>query len=171
MSNQDNGGLAFPVVGTHEAVIETGMSIRDYMAAKAMQGMLAAAENYQTKELAEHAYQVADAMLAERGAAMSKQPAALVNFLAGWEDENGAMGAILPWEWEAIRDQFTAACVIQSPRMLRNELRRLHAANAELAEVLSDLLAEGEFADYPGTRQADAVKAARAALSKHKEQQ
>jgi hypothetical protein len=32
------------------------------------------------------------------------------------------------------------------------------------------LLAEGEFTDYPGTRQADAVKAARAALSKHKEQ-
>jgi hypothetical protein len=50
------------------------------------------------------------------------------------------------------------------------ELRRLHAANAELADVLSDLLAEGEFADYPGTCQADAVKAARAALSKHKEQ-
>jgi hypothetical protein len=102
---------------------------------------------------------------------MSKQPEALVNLLAGWEDENGAMGAILPCEWEAIRDQFTAACVIQSPRMLRNEWRRMHAANAELAEVLSDLLAEGEFTDYHGTRQADAVKAARAAISKHKEQQ
>jgi hypothetical protein len=50
------------------------------------------------------------------------------------------------------------------------ELRRLHAANAELVDVLSDLLDEGEFTDYPGTRQADAVKAARAALSKHKEQ-
>jgi hypothetical protein len=49
------------------------------------------------------------------------------------------------------------------------ELRRLHAANAELVEELSDLLDEGEFADYPGTRQANAVKAARAALSKHKE--
>ena len=49
------------------------------------------------------------------------------------------------------------------------ELRRLHAENAELVEALSDLLAEGEFTDYPGTRQADAVKAARAALSKHKE--
>jgi hypothetical protein len=32
-----------------------------------MQGMLAAAENYQTTELAEHAYQVADAMLKARG--------------------------------------------------------------------------------------------------------
>jgi hypothetical protein len=35
MRNQDNGGLAFPVVGTHEAVIVTGMTLRDYFATHA----------------------------------------------------------------------------------------------------------------------------------------
>jgi hypothetical protein len=40
-----------------------GMTLRDYFAAKAMQGMLAASENYQTPELAKYAYDVADAML------------------------------------------------------------------------------------------------------------
>ena len=101
---------------------------------------------------------------------MSKQPEALVNFLAGWEDENGAMGAILPCEWEAIRDQFTAACVIQSPRMLRNELRRLHAANAELASMLAGILKaernpSGDIVIYGWQEEV-----IRAALSKHKEQ-
>jgi hypothetical protein len=97
---------------------------------------------------------------------MSKQPEALVNFLAGWEDKNGAMGAILPCEWEAIRDQFTAACVIQSPRILRNELRRLHAANAELTEALSDCVS-WLHDSTPGYIEDQA----RAALSKHKGQQ
>ncbi|MFN8776148.1 MAG: hypothetical protein ACK5XV_05205 [Flavobacteriales bacterium] len=40
-----------------------GMTLRDYFAAMAMQGMLAASENYQTHELAQYAYDVADAML------------------------------------------------------------------------------------------------------------
>jgi uncharacterized protein YPO0396 len=95
---------------------------------------------------------------------MSKQPEALR--LAEWlqaavqmhpqisEDEPGGYCA----EVDQVIDEAAA------------ELRRLHAANAELVEVLSDLLAEGEFTDYPGTRQADAVNTARAALSKHKEQ-
>jgi hypothetical protein len=67
MSTINDGGPAFPhsIEDTYEPST-TGLSIRDYMAAKAMQGMLAAAENYQTTELAEHAYQVADAMLKER---------------------------------------------------------------------------------------------------------
>lgn len=43
-----------------------GLTLRDYFAAQAMQGMLAASENYPTPELANYAYQVADAMLAER---------------------------------------------------------------------------------------------------------
>lgn len=109
---------------------------------------------------------------------MSNQPAALVNFLAGWEDENGAMGAILPCEWEAIRDQFTAACVIQSPRMLRNEWRRLHAANAELSEALEHIngFVTGERVPRWDTREhvyasREAIaNACGAALSKHKEQ-
>lgn len=46
------------------AAVPAGYSLRDYFAAKAMQGMLAAAEPYNTGELARYAYEVADAMLA-----------------------------------------------------------------------------------------------------------
>ena len=42
------------------------MTMRDYFAAKAMQGMLAASENYANDELANFAYLVADAMLKAR---------------------------------------------------------------------------------------------------------
>ena len=42
------------------------MTLRDYFAAKAMQGMLAASENYANDELAEFAYLVADSMLKAR---------------------------------------------------------------------------------------------------------
>ena len=44
------------------AAVPAGYSLRDYFAAKAMQGMLAAAEPYSTGELARYAYEVADAM-------------------------------------------------------------------------------------------------------------
>ena len=47
---------------------QDGMTLRDYFAAKAMQGMLAASENYQTHEMAMYAYDVADVMLAVREA-------------------------------------------------------------------------------------------------------
>ena len=40
--------------------------LRDYFAAKAMQGMLAAPENYATTELVSYAYEVAEAMLKAR---------------------------------------------------------------------------------------------------------
>lgn len=43
---------------------------------------------------------------------------------------------------------------------------RLVAAAPELLEALRNLLAEGEFADYPNTRQWHAVQAARAAITK-----
>lgn len=78
----NNGGPAFPsqhtiadgafnphtgtVAKGNQVYIELGASLRDYFAAQAMQGMLAASENYPTPELANYAYQVADAMLAER---------------------------------------------------------------------------------------------------------
>ena len=45
---------------------EKGMTLRDYFAAKAMQGMLTASENYTNDELAGFAYIVADAMLKAR---------------------------------------------------------------------------------------------------------
>lgn len=71
MDQVKDGGPAFPRVveqsnGYMQAV--EGMTLRDYFAAKAMQGMLAAAENYQTEELTALAYDVADAMLKAREA-------------------------------------------------------------------------------------------------------
>lgn len=52
---------AFP---THR---EEGMDLRDYFAAKAMQGMMAdhTRDNY-PEEIAEHAYRIADAMMKAR---------------------------------------------------------------------------------------------------------
>lgn len=52
---------AFP---THR---EEGMDLRDYFAAKAMQGMMAdhTRDNY-PEEIAEHAYGIADAMMKAR---------------------------------------------------------------------------------------------------------
>ena len=52
---------AFP---THR---EEGMDLRDYFAAKAMQGMMAdhTRDNY-PEEIAEHAYKIADAMMKAR---------------------------------------------------------------------------------------------------------
>ena len=44
------------------------MTLRDYFAAKAMQGMLAAGEGVPSEKLAKWAYDVADAMLAAREA-------------------------------------------------------------------------------------------------------
>ena len=65
MSDKTGGG-AFPRnVDGHYFM---GMTLRDYFAAKAMQGMLAASENYSTSELALYAYDVADAMLKQREA-------------------------------------------------------------------------------------------------------
>ena len=65
----NTGGPAFPIKGPVMSSDEQGMTMRDYFAAKAMQGMLAAAENYQTPDLAMYAYQVADAMIKAREAA------------------------------------------------------------------------------------------------------
>jgi len=69
---KDNGGPAFPFVleasGANQ-YYEPGMSLRDYFAAKAMQSLLSAFLGDQIKENANiesTAYQIADAMLAER---------------------------------------------------------------------------------------------------------
>jgi len=45
---------------------ETGMSLRDYFAAKAMQGLLASDVNASLKVFANQAYAVADAMMEAR---------------------------------------------------------------------------------------------------------
>ncbi len=55
----NNGGPAFPTGTAYQ-----GMSLRDYFAAKAMQGILF--EGLDPAETAQHAYEMADAMLKER---------------------------------------------------------------------------------------------------------
>lgn len=62
--SKNNGGPAFPGERGH------GLTIRDYFAAKAMQGALAGCatrgEVVDYKELAGLSYDIADAMIAER---------------------------------------------------------------------------------------------------------
>ncbi len=41
MSNKDDGGSAFLVVDNSRMLFSSGMSLRDYLAAKAMQGIMA----------------------------------------------------------------------------------------------------------------------------------
>lgn len=62
MNKETTGGPAFPVAGYQ------GMTLRDYFAAKAMEGFLAAPDTgWLEEEIAEQAYKMADAMLKERG--------------------------------------------------------------------------------------------------------
>ena len=72
----DTGGPAFPVPGLHENSDYDGMTLRNYFAAKAMQGLIAHEER--AKQLGSHnlgdfdvrvavcAYRYADAMLKAR---------------------------------------------------------------------------------------------------------
>jgi len=71
--NTDTGGPAFPAQDHHGQKF-TGMTLRDYFAAKAMQGWLASfscesrhpTESGGAKYVAAASYAMADAMLAER---------------------------------------------------------------------------------------------------------
>jgi hypothetical protein len=66
---KDTGGPAFPqyVINNGGAYVDGGMTLRDYFAAKAMQGLLGGRERALTaEEWAEQAYRMADTMLAER---------------------------------------------------------------------------------------------------------
>ncbi|HDY89950.1 MAG TPA: hypothetical protein ENH82_17750 [bacterium] len=79
--SKETGGAAFPgdqerekAEGGHYIKHDTGMTLRDYFAAKAMQGILAlgAPPTIQTmpefeKLTANRAYKMADALIAERG--------------------------------------------------------------------------------------------------------
>lgn len=65
MSKIDNGGPAFPTQS--DSHYYHGMTLRDYFATKAMQGMLACEMLRATEqEFADRAYKVADAMLKAR---------------------------------------------------------------------------------------------------------
>jgi len=72
MEYVDDGGHAFSCPEDERNFRTNGMSLRDYMAAKAMQGDLAARDNSKarpaTKTVAEYAYSIADAMLRAREA-------------------------------------------------------------------------------------------------------
>lgn len=64
-----NGGPAFPHAivypdNAHEA--HSGLSTRDYFAAKAMQSHISGNINLRMEDVAKWSYQYADAMLAER---------------------------------------------------------------------------------------------------------
>jgi hypothetical protein len=65
---KDTGGSAFPSHGSMGEVANEGMTLRDYFAAKAMQGLLSAHNPMitDTNGIAKAAYKMADAMLAER---------------------------------------------------------------------------------------------------------
>ena len=71
MSNTNTGGPAFPqyVISNGGAFVDGGMTLRDYFAAKAMQGSITCAPNHGdiTHEYcAVDAYRYADAMLKAR---------------------------------------------------------------------------------------------------------
>ena len=70
MNDIKDGGPAFPIKGPVSTVDKQGMTLRDYFAAKAMQGLIAqsmgTALGSNPKLAAEHAYATADAMLKAR---------------------------------------------------------------------------------------------------------
>ena len=71
MSNTNTGGPAFPFTDWHDAPVCPGMTLRDYFAAKAMQGLVAGANPEHGINLpgaAEWSYNMADAMLKARDA-------------------------------------------------------------------------------------------------------
>ena len=67
MASDDYNGPAFPVRQIFGASDHPGMTLRDYFAAKAMQGVVASDPGeLDIEKCAEWAYQMADAMLEKR---------------------------------------------------------------------------------------------------------
>ena len=64
----DTGWSAFPqyVISNNGTYTQGGMTLRDYFAAKAMQGLLASNVEASMSEFARRSYQMADEMLKER---------------------------------------------------------------------------------------------------------
>lgn len=63
---KSNTGYAFPVAATAENYPQTGMTLRDYFAGQALEGMIADHTNLCLPLLAKQAYDIADAMLEAR---------------------------------------------------------------------------------------------------------
>ena len=70
MSNNNTGGPAFPFVCDADFDYGTGMTLRDYFAAKAMQGICTSGPTHEwtNSRLAAEAYDLAAAMLKAREA-------------------------------------------------------------------------------------------------------
>lgn len=69
-NTKNDGGAAFPQAERigDIATQHGGMTLRDYFAAKAMNGTIASGEKFHNKKsFAEWCYQMADAMIAARG--------------------------------------------------------------------------------------------------------
>ena len=67
MSAQNNGGPAFPVSNDANVNQQEGMTLRDYFAAKVIQGIFAYGPgSFTNQRLAVEAYEMADAMLEAR---------------------------------------------------------------------------------------------------------
>jgi hypothetical protein len=67
--SKDTGGFAFPTHFDGKQAADHGMTVRDYFAAKAMQGLIAsndAGAGDRISDIPAYAYLIADAMLAER---------------------------------------------------------------------------------------------------------
>jgi hypothetical protein len=64
--NRLNDMPAFPIPESRRLVPELGMSLRDYFAAKAMQSQIQCGDFIARQHTACWAYEMADAMLAER---------------------------------------------------------------------------------------------------------
>jgi len=65
----ETGGPAFPAPAGVSHITEQGMTLRDYFAAKAMQGLITGTSMWRDDEdiqLAKSAYEMADAMLKAR---------------------------------------------------------------------------------------------------------
>lgn len=63
--SKNTGGPAFPV-GSGDMRDPTGMTLRDWFAGMAMQGLVSSPRSIPRATMAEHAYLMADAMIAER---------------------------------------------------------------------------------------------------------
>ena len=66
MSEIKDGGPAFPITHAGNTYATTGMTLRDYFAAKAMAGALAESPSIPSETLAKHCYELADHMLKAR---------------------------------------------------------------------------------------------------------
>ena len=92
MNARDNGGPAFPLSfydADGDRLTNSGMTLRDYFAAKAMQGYLAAPDcGLDMEEVAAFSYKMAGHMLAAREAADAAEHAAMQD-ADGWIEWKG----------------------------------------------------------------------------------